>query len=224
MVAPLERKGWVTCACGKSGLERYLTFPRVGPLKGESLLLYDYPNRAIAIFSSSPGAGDEGKSLTVFASFVDMAYLKWRLELISSELSSGFKMIHGNLVEVFGQGILITGPSGAGKSLCSWALLEKGHRLIADDVVVLRRNPEGKLSGRAHGRIRGYMHLRGEGIFKLEDEHIAEEAIVRWHIKLAETRVGGHRFNIFCGVRIPQIELAYTDRRELAATIEELFT
>ena len=47
--------------------------------------------------------------------------------------------VHGNLVDVFGVGVLILGESGIGKSECALELLQRGHRLIADDIVLLKR-------------------------------------------------------------------------------------
>lgn len=72
--------------------------------------------------------------------------------------------LHGVLVEVHGEGLLITGESGIGKSETAVELIKRGHRLVADDAVEIRRGPENTLSGAAPEMIKYYMELRGIGI------------------------------------------------------------
>ncbi len=71
---------------------------------------------------------------------------------------------HGVLVEVYGEGILITGDSGIGKSETAIELLKRGHRLIADDAVELRKVSGKTIVGQAPEIIRYYVELRGIGI------------------------------------------------------------
>ncbi len=71
---------------------------------------------------------------------------------------------HGVLVEVYGEGILLLGDSGVGKSETAIELLKRGHRLIADDAVEIRRVSATTLVGRAPEIIRHYVELRGIGI------------------------------------------------------------
>ena len=71
--------------------------------------------------------------------------------------------IHGVLVDVFGEGVLILGNSGIGKSEAALALVKRGHRLVADDVVEIRRYSEQELVGRAPDVTRYLMELRGIG-------------------------------------------------------------
>lgn len=71
---------------------------------------------------------------------------------------------HGVLVEVFGEGILIIGDSGIGKSETAIALVERGHRLIADDAVEIKRVSAKTLVGSAPSLIKHYVELRGIGI------------------------------------------------------------
>ena len=74
---------------------------------------------------------------------------------------------HGVLVEVYGEGILILGDSGIGKSETAIELLKRGHRLIADDAVEVRRVSNTTLVGSAPDNIRHYMELRGVGIINV---------------------------------------------------------
>ena len=71
---------------------------------------------------------------------------------------------HGVLVEVFGEGVLITGDSGVGKSETALELIKRGHRLVADDAVEIKRINRTTLMGSAPEMIRYYMELRGIGV------------------------------------------------------------
>ena len=74
---------------------------------------------------------------------------------------------HGVLVEVYGEGILILGDSGVGKSETAIELVKRGHRLIADDAVELRRVSYRKILGTAPANIRHFIELRGIGIINV---------------------------------------------------------
>lgn len=74
---------------------------------------------------------------------------------------------HGVLVEVYGEGILILGDSGVGKSETAIELLKRGHRLIADDAVELRRVSNRTIVGQAPENIRHFIELRGIGIINV---------------------------------------------------------
>jgi len=76
---------------------------------------------------------------------------------------------HGVLVDVRGVGVLLLGPSGVGKSECALELVQRGHRLVADDVVELERTGRGEIVGRAPESIRHYMEIRGLGILSISD-------------------------------------------------------
>ncbi len=74
---------------------------------------------------------------------------------------------HGVLVEVYGEGILILGESGVGKSETAIELVKRGHRLIADDAVELRRVSDRSVVGTAPENIRHFIELRGVGIINV---------------------------------------------------------
>jgi len=79
------------------------------------------------------------------------------------------RIVHGNMVDVFGLGILILGRSGIGKSECCLDLITKGHRLIADDSVRLYKNRHGKISGTAAKAFAAdWMEIRGVGIIDVD--------------------------------------------------------
>ena len=72
--------------------------------------------------------------------------------------------LHGSLADVFGGGLLFIGRSGIGKSECVLDLVERGHRLVADDVVMVSRRGTEVLLGRGHELQRHYMEIRGVGL------------------------------------------------------------
>jgi HPr kinase/phosphorylase len=72
--------------------------------------------------------------------------------------------LHGSLADVFGVGLLFVGRSGIGKSECVLDLVERGHRLVADDVVMVSRRGTEVLLGRGHELQRHYMEIRGVGL------------------------------------------------------------
>ena len=76
-------------------------------------------------------------------------------------------LIHGELVDMHGVGILIFGESGIGKSETALELVKRGHRLVADDAVEINRSDEAQLSGQALDTIRYLMEIRGLGILDI---------------------------------------------------------
>ena len=72
--------------------------------------------------------------------------------------------LHGSLADVFGVGLLFTGQSGIGKSECVLDLVERGHRLVADDLVICHRQGADVVVGRAHENAHHHMEIRGVGI------------------------------------------------------------
>ena len=72
--------------------------------------------------------------------------------------------LHGSLADIYGVGLLFTGASGIGKSECVLDLVERGHRLVADDLVITRRKGPDVLIGTGHPLQRHYMEIRGVGL------------------------------------------------------------
>lgn len=99
-------------------------------------------------------------------------------------------VIHGVLVDVFGEGVLITGESGIGKSEAALELIKRGHRLVADDAVELRRVSEERLIGSAPAVTRHFIELRGIGIVDVKTlfgvESVKDEQNVDMVIRLEE--------------------------------------
>ncbi len=87
-----------------------------------------------------------------------------RLLLFFEDEFGPSEYVHGNLVDVFGVGVLILGQSGIGKSECTLGLLQNGHRVIADDTVLLKRVSEHRVFGIRPRPYKHYIEVRGIGI------------------------------------------------------------
>ncbi|MDO4475958.1 MAG: HPr(Ser) kinase/phosphatase [Lachnospiraceae bacterium] len=98
--------------------------------------------------------------------------------------------IHGVLVDVYGEGILITGESGIGKSEAALELIKRGHRLITDDVVEIRKVSDDTLVGTAPDITRHFIELRGIGIINVKTlfgvESVKDTGTIDLVIKLEE--------------------------------------
>ena len=139
---------------------------------------------------------------------------------------------HGVLVEVYGEGILLIGDSGIGKSEAAVELLKRGHRLIADDAVEIRKIAANSLVGTAPDLIRNYIELRGIGIInvaklygmgavKLENEINLVVNIVPWNTQEAYDRLGlEDQFTEILGVKVPMNTIPITPGRNLAVILE----
>jgi len=77
--------------------------------------------------------------------------------------------LHGVLLDIYGLGVLLLGDSGVGKSESALDLIARGHSLVADDRVTVRRYPSGDLVGYSEGPLRHHMELRGLGIINVQD-------------------------------------------------------
>lgn len=102
--------------------------------------------------------------------------------------------LHGVLLEVYGLGVLLIGESGVGKSECALDLITRGHSLIADDRVQVKRYPNGELVGFSHGTLRHHMELRGIGIINIHDlfglASVRERAVIDLVIELEHWQTG----------------------------------
>ena len=139
---------------------------------------------------------------------------------------------HGVLMEVYGEGLLLIGDSGIGKSEAALELLKRGHRLIADDAVEIRKITETSLSGTAPELIRNYIELRGIGIINVaklfgmgairsENEIDLVVNIVPWNSQEAYDRLGlEDQYMEILGVKVPMNTIPITPGRNLAVILE----
>lgn len=139
---------------------------------------------------------------------------------------------HGVLMEVYGEGILLLGESGMGKSEAAVELLKRGHRLIADDAVEIRKVSGSTLIGNAPALIQNYVELRGIGIVnvaklfgmgavKSENEINLVVNIVPWKEHEAYDRLGlEEQYMEILGVQVPMYTIPITPGRNLAVILE----
>jgi HPr kinase/phosphorylase len=102
--------------------------------------------------------------------------------------------LHGVLVEIHGVGTLLLGPSGIGKSECALFLVERGHRLVADDVVQLTRLPNAGVHGAPNPLLKHHLEIRGVGILNIRDlfgaTAVRDEARIDLVVELCQFREG----------------------------------
>ena len=139
---------------------------------------------------------------------------------------------HGVLVEVYGEGILLLGESGVGKSEAAIELVKRGHRLIADDAVEIRRVSSKSLVGTAPDNIRHFIELRGIGIInasrifgvgavKLTEKIDLVINLEQWQEKKEYNRMGlDSETTEILGISVPSITIPVKPGRNLAVIIE----
>ena len=139
---------------------------------------------------------------------------------------------HGVLVEVYGEGILITGDSGVGKSECAMELIKRGHRLIADDAVEIRKVSGKRLVGTSPNNIRHFMELRGVGIInarrlfgmsavKTNEKIDMIVHLEQWNPEKVYDRMGMEtEYTEMLGIKIPALTIPVKPGRNLAVIIE----
>ena len=138
---------------------------------------------------------------------------------------------HGVLMEVFGVGILLTGKSGVGKSETAMELIKRGHRLIADDNVIIKEIAN-ELYGTAPEIIRYFMELRGIGIINLKSMYgsgsVLDEKNIQLIIELENWQHGKEYDRVgdemasgsYFGIKIPKLTIPVSPGRNLAIIIE----
>ena len=156
------------------------------------------------------------------------------MEIINflSEALAEHETRHGVLVDVYGSGLFITGKSGVGKSEAALELVKRGHRLVADDVVDIKRVSEKRLVGESPELVRHFMEIRGVGIIDVATMY-GVGAIIRsksidfevhlemWQDGKAYDRMGlTDNYTEILGVKIPQLILPLQPGRNVAAVLE----
>ncbi|MFZ2247402.1 MAG: HPr(Ser) kinase/phosphatase [Ruminococcus bromii] len=139
---------------------------------------------------------------------------------------------HGVLVEVYGEGCLLTGDSGVGKSETAIELIKRGHRLVADDAVEIRRTSLTTLYGQSPENIRHFIELRGIGIInarklfgmgaiKLQEKIDMVINLEQWDSAKVYDRMGlDNEYMKILGVEVPTLTIPVKPGRNLAVIIE----
>lgn len=139
---------------------------------------------------------------------------------------------HGVLIEVYGEGMLILGDSGVGKSETAIELVKRGHRLVADDAVEIRKTSNITLVGSSPDNIRHFLELRGIGIINVRQLYgigsvkVTEKIdmvveIEPWNPEKVYDRMGmdNHYMSIL-GVKVPYLTIPVKPGRNLAVILE----
>ena len=139
---------------------------------------------------------------------------------------------HGVLVDVYGVGIMITGESGVGKSEAALELVKRGHRLVADDVVDIRRVSDMRLVGESPEMVRHFMEIRGIGIIDISTMY-GIGAVIRsksidmvvhlelWQEGKEYDRLGlNDEYTDILGVRVRKLVLPIRPGRNVAIVLE----
>lgn len=236
-----------------TGYTQYFDNRRIqvcGKVEMSYLATLDDVRRADAIellFSYSPPAVVVSRGLNIYPEMLESAKRHLVPVLTSTESTSNFMSAaiaflnvalapritrHGVFVEVYGEGILILGESGIGKSETAVELLKRGHRLIADDAVELRRVSNKSVVGTSPDNIRHFIELRGIGvinvrrIFGMGAVKMTEK--VNMVVQLVQWENGQNYSNIetevettsILDVEIPVITIPVKSGRNLAIIIE----
>jgi len=140
--------------------------------------------------------------------------------------------IHGVMTSIYGLGVLIIGKSAIGKSECALELLKRGHKLVADDVVIVKKHSECTLSGSGLEITKHLIEVRGIGIINVKDifgigsilDETYIELVVKlemWELEKEYERLGiNEYYSEFLGVRIPEITIPVGPGRNLAVLVE----
>ncbi len=140
--------------------------------------------------------------------------------------------IHGVLVDVLGVGVLLLGKSGIGKSECALDLVIRGHRLVADDIVYIKKKMPAALVGQAGESIHYHMEIRGLGIINIKELYgvssIREKKIIDIILELVEWDPS-HEYDrlgiddlvyTILGVDLPHLRIPVSPGRNLTSVIE----
>jgi len=187
------------------------------------------------------------RSLSIFPEMVDVSK-KYGIPILTSyDVTSNFvsglirylnvqlaprTTEHGVLVEVYGEGILILGESGVGKSETALELVKRGHRLVADDVVEIRRVSDKTLVGTAPDIIRHFIEIRGIGILDVKNLYgvgsvkVTENINLVIHLELWDKKKQYDRLGLvdeytdILGIQIPSLNIPVRPGRNLAIIVE----
>lgn len=168
---------------------------------------------------------------TILRSSLPTTKLISRLNQVLENLLAEETTIHAGLMDVFGTGVLIRGKSSVGKSETGLELVIRGHRLVADDVVDIRKVDE-KLLASSPKNIRYFMEIRGLGILDIRRLYglgsVREEAFIemvvemeQWDENVEYDRLGiSDNYTKILGVRLPLIVIPVKPGRNVATIIE----
>jgi HPr kinase/phosphorylase len=181
-----------------------------------------------------PELVEEGDAATIpiLATTLSTPAAITRLSTLLEDRLAPRDMVHGVLLDILGLGVLIVGESGIGKSECALDLVVRGHRLVADDTVEVRRRAEAVLIGTCPELTRHHMEVRGIGVISIRDMFgVASsrrskrvEFVVqfeRWDPDHDYERLGlDDAYYEILGVPVPTVRVPVAPGRNLAILVE----
>lgn len=174
----------------------------------------------------------EERGIPIVSSDLQSSILIRRLINFLEETLAEETSVHGALLDLFGLGVLILGKSGIGKSECALELVDRGHQLVADDIVKINLLPPNNLIGSGYNLTRYHLEIRGLGIIDIKHlfgvASVREKKKVELAIMLEEwkkheeyNRTGLDKNTIeFLGVQIPMIRMPVAPGRNMGVIFE----
>lgn len=174
----------------------------------------------------------EKMSVPVFVTEKSTSIFVTLISQILNRNLAPMKVYHGVLIEIFGIGVLLQGKSGVGKSETALELIERGHRLVADDYVEIRRISESYLVGSCHNAQKHFMEIRGLGILNIQNIFgagaIKDEVIIELVIHIEESVPGANydrtgldeKFETILEVNIPSLTIPVKPGRNIPILLE----
>ncbi|MCK5125368.1 MAG: HPr(Ser) kinase/phosphatase [candidate division Zixibacteria bacterium] len=172
------------------------------------------------------------KKTAIFASKLTTTELISRLMSYLDTRFAPTVTIHGTLVDVYGVGLLYTGKSGVGKSECALDLVERGHRLVADDVIKITRKSANYIVGMASELLGQHMEVRGIGIIdigalfgiravRLQKRIEVEVRLQYWEDSAHYERLGiEDKYTTVLGVEIPLVTIPVSPGKNITVISE----
>jgi HPr kinase/phosphorylase len=155
-----------------------------------------------------------------------------RLTALLEDRLAPREIVHGVLLDILGLGVLVVGESGIGKSECALDLVVRGHRLVADDAVEIRRRAESVVIGTCPELTRHHMEVRGIGVINIRDMFGVSstrsskrvELVVqleRWDSTLDYERLGlDDTFHDLLGLPVPLVRIPVAPGRNVSILVE----
>jgi len=173
----------------------------------------------------------EERGIPLFLTPLESTPLIKQLSAFLEERLALRKHLHSVLLDVFGLGVLIVGESGIGKSECALDLIDRGHRLVADDVVEIKRVGD-LLTGSSPDLTRYHMELRGLGVINIKDLYGVSSirvlhrvelvvSLERWETGKEYDRLGlKEETYAILGLEVPLIRMPVAPGRNIALLVE----
>lgn len=187
--------------------------------------------RGLQVFDEMIEAAKKNEIALLRTNDTTSSFLSGLISILNVELAPRITR-HGVLIEAYGEGILLLGESGVGKSETAIELVKRGHRLIADDAVEIRKVSNRTLVGSSPENIRHFLELRGIGIinarrlFGMGSVKITEkiDMIVKlelWDSEKVYDRMGmENEYATILGIQVPCITIPVKPGRNLAIILE----